>query len=68
MPRARLHALIADRTSYGHFAEYYARFGHNEETIREAAYPCGKPLTPALYNYPFLKGVVRPPLYSYTKG
>ena len=68
MPRVRLYTLVADCTGYGYFAEYYARFGHDEKVIRNAAYPCGKPLTPLPYDYAFLKGLVRLPLYGYTRG
>jgi len=68
MPRVRLHALMADRTGHGRFAEYHARFGYAEEVVREAVYPCGKPLAPQPCDYAFLKGLVRPPLYGYTKG
>jgi len=68
MPKNKLYALIADCTGYGHFAKYYTRFGYNGETIREAIYLYGKPLTPSPYDYPFLRSTVRPLLYSYTKG
>ena len=68
MPRGRLHALIADCTGYGRFAEYYARFGHDEDTVREAVCPCEKPLSPTPCDCPFLAGIVRPPLYGHTKG
>ena len=68
MPRARLYALVVDCTGYGYFAKYYARFGYDEDTIREASCPCSKPLTPLPYDCAFLKGLVRPPLYGYTKG
>jgi len=68
MPRSRLHALLADRTGHGHFADYHARFGHDEETVREAVCACGKPLAPTPCDCPILAGVVRPPLYGHTKG
>jgi len=68
MPRVRLHALIADRTGHGHFAEYHTRFGHSEKVVRNAACPCGKPLAPRPYNYAFLKGLVQPPLYGHIKS
>jgi len=68
MPRVRLHALIADRTRYGHFAKYYARFRYKEETIRGAACPYGKPLALTPYDCSFLGGIIQPPLYGYTKG
>jgi len=68
MPRVRLYALVADRTSYGHFAEYHTRFGYDEEAVRDATYPYGRPLAPRPYDYAFLKGLVQPPLYGYTKG
>jgi len=68
MPRVRLHALVADRTGHGRFAEYHARFGHDEETVREATCPCGKPLTPSPCDCAFLKGLVQPPLYGHTKS
>ena len=68
IPRVRLHALVADRTGHGHFAKYHARFGHNEEVVRDATCPCGRPLTPRPCDCAFLKGLVRPPLYGYTKG
>lgn len=69
LPRVRLHALMADRTGHhGHFAEYHARFHHDEETIQAARCVCGKPLTPTPCECPFLEGLVRPPLWGYTKA
>ena len=59
---------MADRIGYNHFANYYTRFGYNEETIRKAAYPCSRPLTPLPYDYAFLKELVRLPLYGYIRS
>ena len=50
MSRVRLYALVADRTSYGHFAEYHTRFGYDEEAVRDATYPYGRPLAPRPYD------------------
>jgi len=68
MPRVRHYALVADRTGYGYFAEYHVRFGYDEEVVRDAIYPYGKPLTPLPCDCAFLKGLVRPPLYGYIRG
>ena len=59
---------MADRTSYGYFAEYYARFNYSEETVKEAGCPCGRPFSRKYYPCSFLGKLIRPPLYGYTKG